>query len=686
MRFSIVFAIQIVCLLTGTIAVAAAAGADLSDFAQTPPGYPTQHVSDTFATTPFAATYAERRQTYIDYVVRNPGNGPFSEAIRLSQGKLPNEQCMRSAFQNIDTRVDCSDFRMNGILRLMYQFGDSPLLSDAFKAKAKNSILNYKYWPDEPGIDSMCYWSENHYIMFSAAGYLAGQLYPDEVFVNSGRTGREQAERFRPRILKWMDLRFKTGFSEWLSNVYYNEDFPPLLNLADFAGDPELSSRAAMIIDLLLTDMALNSFHGLFGSTHGRSYEGHKKWASHESTGAVSKLVFGTSEFGVGNMSASFFTVSPKYRPPRVLFEMANDMQRPECLNRQRVAFFVEDAPKYGLDYNRLEDGMLFLAMEAYTHPRVFPLTLRMFDEYRWWQNDFFEPFAKQRTLIEKASRFHVMPIILWKYRHDVQRNLRGEANIYTYRTPDYMLSSAQDYRPGFGGDQQHVWQASLGPNAVCFTTHPAQKEAKSPSYWTGAGSLPRVGQVENVAVILHRISTKPGLYVTHELEFTHAWLPRDQFDEFVERDAWKFARKGDGYLALWSKQPAHWQTEPGEDQNRELIAPGKRNIWICELGRRADYGSFEEFIARIMNAHLWSDGLDVAYRSPSQGLLEFGWKQSLRHDGKRVALDGYPRYDNPYGHADFPAKKISFTCNGETLRLDWETPERAASAFMKAE
>lgn len=660
--------------------------ANAADFAPTPPGYPTDHVRDTYTTSPFAETYAERRQTYIDFVQRNPGNGPFSEAIRLSEGVLPNEQSMQDAFERIENRVDCSDFRMNGILRLVYQFGDSPLLSDAFKAKAKASILNYKYWPDEPGIDSMCYWSENHYIMFSTAGYLAGQLYPDEVFVNSGRTGREQMERFRPRILKWMDLRFRTGFSEWLSNVYYNEDFPPLLNLADFAADAEVSERAAMIVDLLLADMALNSFRGLFGSTHGRTYEAEKKWASREHTGAVSKLVFGTSQFGVGNMSASFLTVSPKYRPPQVLFEMANDMERPECLNRQRVAFFVEDAPKYGFEYDCLEDGMLFLAMEAYTHPRVFPLTLRMFDEYRWWQNSFFEPFAKQRKLIETASRFHVMPFVLWKYRHDLQRNLRGEANIYTYRTPDFMLSSAQDYRPRFGGDQQHVWQASLGPNAVCFTTHPAKKGGESPNYWTGAGNLPRVGQLENVAVILHRISTKPGLYVTHKLEFTHAWLPQDQFDEFADRGAWKFARTGDGYLALWSQQPTHWQTEPGEDQNRELIAPGKRNIWICELGRRANDGTFEQFIERIAQAHIWSNGLDVAYRSPSQGLLEFGWRQSLRHNGDPVKLDAYPRYDNPHGNAGFPANHIAFTCNGETLQLDWETRTRTASTLMEPE
>ena len=47
------------------------------------------------------------------------------------------------------------------------------------------------------------------------------------------------------------------------------------------------------------------------------------------------------------------------------------------------------------------------------------------------------------------------------------------EVNTYTYRTPDYMLSTAQDYRKSFGGDQHHIWQATLDDEAVCFTTHP---------------------------------------------------------------------------------------------------------------------------------------------------------------------------------------------------------------------
>jgi hypothetical protein len=265
-----------------------------------------------------------------------------------------------------------------------------------------------------------------------------------------------------------------------------------------------------------------------------------------------------------------------------------------------------------------------------------------------------------------------------------VQRNLRDEVNIYTYRTPDYLLSTAQDYRAGYGGDQQHIWQATLGPGAVCFTTHPAKPHGETPNYWAGSGTLPRVAQIKNVVIAVYRISTAWGLYLTNELFFTHAWLPKDQFDEVVERQGWICARRGDAYLALWSRQPYHWQTEEGQDKDREIIAPGKDNVWICELGRHAVDGDFAAFVDRVARATLRCDGLGVAYDSPSQGLLEFGWYGELRQNGSAVRLGNYRRYGNPYTQADFPAGTVTFRHNDQSLTLDWATLRRSASAYCE--
>ena len=192
------------------------------DVGPAPAGFPSGYRQDSYAREVFAPTFEERRQAFIDHVLANPGvdtvKGFSYELIRLEQGHGPvHEPLLFAALDYIDSRLDCADFVLNGMLRLHYQLIDSELLSDAFRDRLRHTILSFKYWPDEPGVDSMCYWTENHHILFSACELLAGQLYPDEVFLNSGHTGLEKQQRAGRRIDKWLDLRFRAGLSEWRS-------------------------------------------------------------------------------------------------------------------------------------------------------------------------------------------------------------------------------------------------------------------------------------------------------------------------------------------------------------------------------------------------------------------------------------------------------------------------------------
>ncbi|UCH34539.1 MAG: hypothetical protein JSV65_18780, partial [Armatimonadota bacterium] len=590
---------------------------------------------------------AARRQQLIEQYATGPAHEAYVELTRLATNRAPNEGAIGAELNQMDKRWDCADFGLHAILRLLYWHAESPRVSPELLARARQSVLDFKYWPDEPGVDSMCTWSENHHILFSAGGYLAGQLYPDAIFTNSGRTGTEMMAAHRPRVMRWLDLRYRTGFSEWFSNVYYDEDLAALLSLADLCADEEIALRAAMVTDLLLLDIALNSYRGVFGSTHGRSYENHKKWADRESTTNAAWLLFGMGTLGSSSMSATCLALSPHYRMPQVIYEIANDVKRPETINRQRIGIKLEEAERWGLGFSNFEDGMVWLSLEAYAHPLMIELFVDMLDAFNWWENSFFAPFAAQRQVLEQARAAGMLPQLARMYEHDVCRNLRDEVNVYTYKTPEYMLSSAQDYRVGYGGDQQHIWQATLGADAVCFTTHPAKYTGESPNYWTGSGWLPRVAQRENVAIVVYNAVDQPGLYVPETLDFTHAWLPRDQFDEVIERDGWVFAREGDGYLALRSQHPYQWQTAAGEDQNREMIVAGRQNMYICELGSRGKCGDFARFVERICGASLEFGELTVTYDSPSQGRLQFGWEGDFLRDGEKIELGGYPRYDN---------------------------------------
>lgn len=655
-----------------------------------PPGIPTEPIRDPHLERASPADFEQRRDEFLDFVRRSPPPAHlcavFHEVARVAAGGPAHLPLFEAALDYVDARMDCADFVQHGVLRLLLQLGADPRLPRALVERAKRTTLGFQYHPSEPSgtvRDSLCTWTENHQILFAAADLVASEQYPDEIFSNTGERGRDRRARARGRVLRWLEMRFRTGFSEWLSHVYYDEDLVALLTLVDFSTDAEIRQRAAMVADLLLLDMALHHFRGGFASTHGRSYERCKKREREEGTADAMKLLFGTGSFArVENQCAVSLALSPGYRPPPAVLAIAADVDLPETTVRQRMGIPLDALARFDLDPRRDEDAFELLSMEAYTHPKTIAAFVRLLDRWQWWDNEFFAPFASNRTLLTALARLRVLPLLARVFEWDLTRNARPVVDLVTHRTPDYQLSSALDWRPGMGGDQQHLWHASLGGDAVCFTTHPGPRRARSPGWWTGSATLPRVAQIANVAIVLYDIHRRPALHVQNRNRLTHAWLPRDRFDEVCEAQGWFFARRGDGYLALRSRQPAVWNdaADAGEERGRELLAYGREHAWICELGRRATDGPFDRFRARIAAAPLVFDGLSVRYESPSQGRLELAWRGAFRQNGRPVPQRDFPRYDSPWVQAAFPSERVDVRCGGHVLHLAWSTASRVVT------
>jgi len=642
-----------------------------------------------------ATGYELRKEAFFEATINSDSRNAYSEVMRLAHGVAPDESKIQADLDRMNDRLDTADFKLPALLWMLYRYSDSELLSEQILSNAKESILTFKYWPDEllteadpVDTDDMVYWTENHFILFSTGAYLAGQLYRDEVFTASGETGTEKMATFKPRIMRWLELRYQSGFSEWLSNVYYDEDIPALVALVEFAEDEELRQLASIVLDVIFADMASNHFKGNFGSTHGRTYE-HKMSGNRDSTRSTFKLLFDLNEFVPGNMSSSSLALSTAYQLPRVIYDMAHDLGRDDYENRQRMGIKLEEAASWGLDTSLLEDGMTFLTLEAYTHPLTIGVFVDMLDAYKWWEHADFAIFKDFEDLLRDEALRTDLAI---QFEKDLTRNMRPEVNIYTYQTSDYMLSTAQDWRKGYGGDQQSIWQATLGMDAVAFTTHPANEslDGPTPRYWVGYGTMPRAIQVENVVISLYDVDTETLLYVTDQPLYTHAYLPKGHFDDAHKEAGWFFGRKGNGYLALWSSDPdADWEqnTDPDESGkgDYEIIANGEKTIWICELGQASDYANFDAFKAAILNAPLAADAdaLSVDYVSPSQGRLVMGWDGPLTRDGTPIIVEDFPRYESRYSSSGFPGDLISFEHAGQALNLDFANRSREVSRFL---
>jgi hypothetical protein len=644
-----------------------------------------------FHHTPFAPTWDARRAAFLDWVSQQPTpderGGVWVDIAKLAFD--PQTQVNPAALQDsldfVNSEQDTADFHLAGLIRLYYLQADSGALTKKQVSEITRTFLRHKYWLDEPTPTPMELWTENHQILTYSSEYLAGQLFPQTVFKNNGETGSWHMQTARQRILRWIDWRSRTGMAEWDALIYYRMDLAALLNLVDFAQDEQVSTKAAMMVDLLLFDMGVDSFYGQYATSHGRATAGSIKSAAGQSMETVQALVWGLGRFqSASEMASVALATSPRYRVPPVIEAIGQDV--PEELSnyeRQSIPVTAQAAAQFGLSFQDINDIPIWWGMQAFTDPHIINLTIRTADDWKLWHYPDFRPL---KDVAKTLKALHLLSLSSRLLDPDTNGATLSQVNKLTFRTPDYMLSSAQDYRKGEKGYQQHIWQATLGDYAVVFVTNPdslREDDSQRPSYWSSDGRFPRTAQVRNVLVSIFNINRypSPSIFEARHYAFTHAYFPRWAFDEVVEKPAsggggWVFGRKGQGYVALYSDQPYQWQTQ-GPDAGQELIALGRQNVWICQLGRAAVDGSFQDFVEAVSAAPLHVRGLQVDYQAPGLGELSFGWNGPLSLDGAEVPLRDYPRWENPYLQAAFGSQQFDIHFQGKGLRLDFAQGRR---------
>jgi hypothetical protein len=255
-------------------------------------------------TPPPASDPAERRRQALAYAARH-GNPQIGRALAMAAiGGDPATYAalVEDALDRIERREDCSDFWLPTLLWLLR--GWPPMLGPALCERARQAVLGWRYWMDEPGNDVMWFWSENHALCFHTAQYLAGQAFPDDVFVNSGRIGREQRALGRERLLRWFEDVEANGFIEWHSPAYYPIDCIGLLALHELAEDASIRDAATRALDRLFLLIALSTLNGIPSSTQGRTYDRDLKLPALTETSALAWI-----EWGRGALNPMAFAV-----------------------------------------------------------------------------------------------------------------------------------------------------------------------------------------------------------------------------------------------------------------------------------------------------------------------------------------------------------------------------------------
>ncbi|MBF9014125.1 MULTISPECIES: hypothetical protein [unclassified Oceanispirochaeta] len=580
----------------------------------------------------------------------------------------------------VDGRYDCSDFRLVSLMRILYLYPEG--LSEDQHARIKQTLTSFKYWLDEPGADSMCYWSENHQILFATAELLAGKLYPDEIFSNDGLIGREHQARGRERVLTWLEQRWNYGFTEYYSNVYYVEDIGPMSNLIDLSDDDEIITKTQIIMDLLIHDLATQSYKGTFLTTSGRAYENNRKSGQNNSMKSVAQYIWGYPLGGEDRKGMDLgFQFIENYEVPEVIRLIGLDHS--EQVIKASNGLNVSELKGEGLIGLETHQIMMQWAMESFTNPEIISNTVDIINEYDLLSQSSFNAF----TMINYSAlrRLGLLPVISKVLHPQSNGNAIQRGNVYTFKNDSFFMSTSQNYHPGTHGDQQAVWQATLSNDLSIFSAHPAVwpdekgPNGNSPTYWAGEGRLPHSVQNRNINMSLYNIPEKPGLMEKRIIPYTHFWFPELYFDEVILEEKHIFGRLGDVYVGVSTKNPITYiipeeLTKDGTisdpEGRREVIQEGLEAFWITEISTADEEGDFNSFRQRIMENPVSYEKKRLTYAS-NDHQLELTWQGDFKVDGEIQNLE-YNRFDSSYIQAERKAETMEFEFGGEKLFLDF--------------
>jgi len=631
-----------------------------------------------------SADYLARQAEYFDFCVNNngPGSGSvYGQGCRVAAGEATfHDDAIDRAIERLEERRDAADFQAAGLVRLLYLDDETGALGDERRSRIEQTLLDFKYWLDEPGDDGMAYWTENHQILFHSAELLMGQRFPDTIFSNSGMTGREHMEHALPRLRRWLELRGRYGFSEWHSNVYYNEDMPALVNLADFAEDDGIRDMAWMVLDVVALDLLHNTFRGALATTHGRTYQSKFIGGSNDSTAEAAWIMLGLGQYeSASNFTGSFLATSSYYPPP--LLESLASATAPRLESRQRDSFDISEGAAIGVSYEGVDDVVVWAGMAGIVAPDVIDGAMDVMEEYDLWDGFLFG--ALPEDVLDLLRGMMGTPQ-LRAFSVDMLPLSQGMAleavDTYVYRQPEYQLAGAQDYKPGMWAAQTLMWRASLGPDAFVMTTSPALvgvsdiDDVTIDDPWIG-GWMPRVTMHEQVGVIQYRaIETSPAVDLFVTSGDLRAYFPEGAFDEVVIGGRWHFGRLGDGYLGLWSQNEMVIPEGRPDDNDYEWHVAGRDNTFVVQLGSAGEFGDFESFIAALTVASpsVGEDQL-VRFASPTTGDVEVGWEGAMTVDGVAVDLGPYPRWDTPHALQERGSAVLDVSHGGQLLRYNFD-------------
>lgn len=176
-------------------------------------------------------------------------------------------------------------------------------------------------------------------------------------------------------------------------------------------------------------------------------------------------------------------------------------------------------------------------------------------------------------------------PIIL-----DTIQGFENHAQVYLYKNAHGVLSTAINFKPFEKGYQEHIVHCALGKTAQVFVNHPGEVNhygTGRPGFWAGNGILPKASQDGNTSTLQYDLGHD-------KINYTHAYIPLSEFDDYIISPKAIAVQKGGGFIIIKSENELQ-QVSNGPCAGREFISYGQKNTWTITLESTDKYSNLEE-------------------------------------------------------------------------------------------
>ncbi|TRY69923.1 hypothetical protein TCAL_02356 [Tigriopus californicus] len=640
-----------------------------------------------------------RIRSYVDNVVQTEGCGIEQQLLRMqtSNSELFCPEILSDQILDLIERPDGIDFNMAALSWLMNQFYDHPFLDvGSLREQIVYGLTHVPFWlSDEGDLGPMQFWSENHQIGWKAAQYLIGHAFEtnpelsDKIFVPSGMKGSQLKQRGKAKVLEWLDYRSRFGFSEFNSDTYGPIAYVALLSLSGLAPDEDVRTKAQMIQIIQEFDHILGSRQDSITTGRGRAYTEGKIIQRPYNHLCILK---GLETVCDRSRQSDLYALNHLfgYRTPTALLQIAQDIDHGDFVLKEQFGLHSSEGEIEGIGVEDPEDCIFWFGDGAYFSRETARCMFVVGDSYNLWnRSETWETVGLFKPL------WDLDPYII-DYAAEVgaplgSGSVLGNVNMYTYRTPDFMMSSVQDYNKGFMAGQQHPWQATLdlARNGTIFS-HQAIGQKSSDDhnskYWVG-GILPSPGECEE-----YRDLVAPGIQNVWICEVGSKAM-NNSFDDFKYKlkastveasfyydDSLIECLVDNGCLSSITDflncttticDPFR-NTDQTCARGLSSIPASLGNIQIQEL-LGYDLANLASNLEMIQCRHDKRANIEVTYTRGDGRVMELGWNSSLTVDGWRIPTEPFPRYDNDFTQVQWGDKLIQIEDGGFEIDLDFD-------------